>query len=150
MASYVLAGAGAIVSSDSAATPTGVSQPAHRMTFRNAGAAPCSTQPIAGERKLLLAKGSLLWVTPLNVRQVTVKLMRRRREPQLEDAFIEHPLGALAALAFCVLIASCFFSIFVSKLWAIALGLPVGIVMWLMSAASIAKDPDNPDNQWWE
>jgi hypothetical protein len=49
-----------------------------------------------------------------------------------------------------VLIASCFFSIFVSKLWAIALGLPVGIVCWLISAASIATDPDNPDNQWWE
>jgi hypothetical protein len=73
--------------------------------------------------------------------------MRRRREPQLEDALIEHPLGALAALAVCVLIASCFFGIFVSKLWAIALGLPVGIVWWLISAASIAKDPDN---QWWE
>jgi hypothetical protein len=77
-------------------------------------------------------------------------VMRRRREPQLEDALIEHPLGALAALAACVLIASCFFSIFVSKLWAIALGLPVGIVYWLISAASIAKDPANPDNQWWE
>jgi hypothetical protein len=67
-----------------------------------------------------------------------VNVMRRRREPQLEDALIEHPLGALAALAVCVLIASCFFSIFVSKLWAIALGLPVGIVCLLISAASIA------------
>jgi hypothetical protein len=59
-----------------------------------------------------------------------VKAIRGRREPHLEDAFIEHPLEALAALAACVLIASCFFSIFVSRLWAIALGLPVGIV-WL-------------------
>jgi hypothetical protein len=56
-------------------------------------------------------------------------VMRRRREPQLEDALIEHPLGALAALAACVLIASCFFSIFVSKLWAIALGLSVSFVL---------------------
>ena len=75
--------------------------------------------------------------------------MRRRREPQLEDAFIEHPLEALAALATSVLIASCFFGLFVPKLWAVALGLPVGIVLWLVAAASIAKDPDNPDNEWW-
>jgi hypothetical protein len=73
--------------------------------------------------------------------------MRGRREPHLEDAFIEHPLEALAALAACVLIASCFFSIFVSTLWAIALGLPVGIVWWLVSALSVAKDPDGG---WWE
>lgn len=65
--------------------------------------------------------------------------MRRRREPQLECALIAHPLRALAALAGCVLIASCFFSIFVSKLCAIALGLPVGIVYWLISAVSIAS-----------
>jgi hypothetical protein len=73
--------------------------------------------------------------------------MRRRREPRVEDAFIEHPLEALAALAGCVLIASCFFSIFVSTLRAIALGLPVGIVWWLVSALAIAKDPDSG---WWE
>jgi hypothetical protein len=79
-----------------------------------------------------------------------VKPMRRRREPQLEDALIEHPLEALAALATSVLIASCFFSLFAAKLWAIALGLPAGIVLWLISAASIARDRDNPDNEWWE
>jgi hypothetical protein len=73
--------------------------------------------------------------------------MRRRREPQLEDAFIEHPIEALAALAACVLIASGFFSIFITTLWAIALGLPLGIVWWLVSALSVAEDPDSG---WWE
>jgi hypothetical protein len=69
-------------------------------------------------------------------------MMRRRRERRLDEAFVEYPLQSLAALAICVFIGICFVSVFVSTPWTVVLGLPIGIGLWLVGAASVGKDLD--------
>jgi hypothetical protein len=90
---------------------------------------------------------SLLRVTPTHRPRETVKVMRRRREPRLEDAFVEHPMQALAALAISLFLGICFIILFVSTLWAVAVGLPIGVGLWLVGALLVAR---HPASGWFE